>query len=870
MSSRHRRQARIAFVVVALLTIVAWLVPAFLSADRFRRRLEAGLERALQRPVTFSSASLRLLPRPGFTVENAVVRENPAFGAEPFARVDRIECDLRWRSLWHSRLEFYRVRLDRPSVNLVRNPQGEWNVENLLLESGMLSKGALPPTSGDSAAAFDLEAEDARLDFKVGADKKSFAVIELRARLNFEPARGVVRYRLSGNPVRTDLQLPPPGLLELEGEWKPGADLGGALNAALRTRGALLYNWVPLVAGRNPEVYGVFDADVRLSGSLRVIKIEGEARLTQLHRWELLPPSEPMPITIHFRGEFDRPRRRALVENLDATFADSYVHLTGAVDNIPAAPELDFVVALERARLEDLLAVSRRFWGQAGAFGLSGRADGLLSIQGPWTARRYGGFVGAREVRLSTSAGTFPVSEVALRIDNRGAHLAPVRLALAPRVELVAEGSIERAVPSGARHRRVSLPTYELRLSTKSVPLADLVRFARAMGIRVAQGLDAQGAATASLILSGMAWPISPPTLVGRAQLSAARLIVPGLTEPLNVPRARVQVDGDRIVVEPLVAVMGTSIFTGRLEHRGERSNPWWFQVKANALSVEQGALWFDVLGHRPPLSLLERIPGLSSLSARRAVASGLFTALNAKGQFETPVVSYRSLRLEDFRASVEISGRVIRVAGASFKAGGGRGRGRADVDLTSAPRVAGEVTLAEAKLQAVASRLPEALRKTRGQISASVRFETRGLTREEMSANLEARGTAHLGNVSLGDFDPLQALSRQAGWGMLEPARGEVTLPPASVAFEIRARRVWLAKQPLELEGAKLTVSGNYRFDGVLDLDVRADRRHLARRWLSPGPGASPSAWAAAVRLTGPLDKPIAAPEVEVSQATR
>jgi len=26
------------------------------------------------------------------------------------------------------------------------------------------------------------------------------------------------------------------------------------LNATLQTRGALLYNWVPLLAGRNPEV----------------------------------------------------------------------------------------------------------------------------------------------------------------------------------------------------------------------------------------------------------------------------------------------------------------------------------------------------------------------------------------------------------------------------------------------------------------------------------------------------------------------------------------------------------------------------------------------------------------------------------------
>jgi hypothetical protein len=871
MNPRRRRQARIGIVAVAVLTVAAWLVPTFLSAERFRRRLEAGLELALGRPVSFSSVSLRLVPRPGFTIENAVVREDPAFGAEPFARVDRIECDLRWRSIWHSRLEFDRLRLERPSLNIVRNPQGVWNVQDLLLKSGLLPAVDQPSPAGEPAGTFDLEAEDARLNFKVGEDKKPFAITELRAKLTFEPARGAVRYRLSGNPVRTDLQFPPPGLLELEGEWKPGTDLGGPLEATLRTRGALLYNWVPLITGRNPEVYGVFDADVRLSGSLRVIKVEGQAQLTQLHRWELLPPAEPMPITIHVRGEFDRPRRRVLVESLDATFADSYVHLTGAVDNISSVPELDLVVALERARLEDLLAVGRRFWGQAGAFALSGRVDGLLSVQGPWTARRYGGFVGAREVRLSTSAGTFPISEVALRIDNRGARLAPVRLALAPRVELVAEGSVERARPNAARQRQASLPAYQLKLSAKLVPLGDLLRFARALGIASARGLDAQGAGTATFLLSGMAWPVTPPTLVGHAELSAARLIVPGLTEPLNVPRARVQVDGDRIVVEPLVAVMGTSIFTGRLEHRGQRGNPWKFHVKANALSVEQGALWFDVLGHRPPLTLLERVPGLNSLAARRAAASGLFTALNAVGQFEAPVVSYRSLRLEDFQASVEVSRRVVRVAGASFKTGGGRGRGRAEVDLLNAPaRVTGDVTLAGAKLQALAARLPVALRKAHGAISGNARFATRGLTREEMSANLEAHGTVQLRNVSFSDFDPLQALSRQAGWGTLEPARGEVTLHPASVAFVIRDRRVSVAKQPLELEGAKLAFSGSYGFDGSLDLDVRVDKRQLARRWMSTGPEDSSSARVADLHVRGSLDKPVVAPDVEISQATR
>src|SRR5215831_5787584 len=96
MRSRRRLVQRIV-AALALLAAVAWLAPAFFSAERYRKRLEAGLEQSLKRRVSFGSISYRLLPRPGFTIDNAVVHEDPAFGSEPFAQVAHIECALRWR-----------------------------------------------------------------------------------------------------------------------------------------------------------------------------------------------------------------------------------------------------------------------------------------------------------------------------------------------------------------------------------------------------------------------------------------------------------------------------------------------------------------------------------------------------------------------------------------------------------------------------------------------------------------------------------------------------------------------------------------------------------------------------------------------------
>src|SRR2546428_4009043 len=146
MTPPYHRYTRKAFVALALAALSAWLLPSFVSAERYRRRLEAGLERALKRPVTFGTVAFHLLPRPGFSIANALVREDPAFGSEPFARVERIDCELRWRSLWRSRIDFARLYLDRPTFNVVRNAGGGGDAGGPPLRN----RGAppLPPRDG--------------------------------------------------------------------------------------------------------------------------------------------------------------------------------------------------------------------------------------------------------------------------------------------------------------------------------------------------------------------------------------------------------------------------------------------------------------------------------------------------------------------------------------------------------------------------------------------------------------------------------------------------------------------------------------------------------------------------------------------------
>ncbi len=892
MMLRQHFTARRVAVLVAGLGLAGWLLPSFFSADRYRRRLERGLEHALQRPLTFGSTSFRLLPHPGFSIENVVVQEDPAFGSEPFAQVERIRCDLRWRSLWRSRLEFSRLNLERASFNLVRNSEGQWNFEKLLLESGVASGGGAPGSGPRDPGGVAFDMDDARINFKVRDTKKPFALTDVRARFQFDRARQSLNFRLTASPIRSDLSLPTPGPVEFEGEWSPGKNLEGPLDATLRARGALLYDWVPLVSGRNPGVYGLLDSELHLTGSVRDLRMEGQASVHQLYRWEQLPPRDSFPIQVRIRAEVDRHRGRVLLESVEASLADSRLHLTGTIDQVPASPQLDLVAAVERSRLEDLGSLGHRLLGLTTSTEVTGRVDGFVSIRGPWTQLHYAGFLDGREVRVRTPSGTFPASDVALRISDEGARLAPVTLTLAPRVELVAEGAVQRRMreapgreasgpPSGARSVQEGPPRYELVLAAKAIPLHDLLRFARAVGFQAGQNFDAHGTGTATLRLAGQAWPYQSPRLTGQAELRMTRLLVPGLTEPLNLPRAHLEFDESEVVADPVVAVIGTGIFTGRVEHRGpstslgavseksnrERKEPWRFDLHVKDLSLEQGAQWFDALGQRPPLPLLSNLPGLSSFAARRAAASNVLGALNARGRFSASVLTYRALALRDFQAWVEVSGRSIRVSQATFRVGGGGGEGRAVINLAGTPAATSmDFRLTGASLATLAPHLPSALHRLRGSFSGSGHFETRGLSHDEITSNLRGRATVDLTNVSLAEFDPVEALARAGGLGTLEPGRGATSIRVAPASFRVGDRRVILESTSLELAGAKLKVAGSYNFDGAADLALRADLSGLRRRWLEIGGDGVSSERSVELHLAGPLHQLAITGAVEVS----
>src|SRR6202521_4754817 len=139
---KPRKWRNLALAVVAFLIACQIGVSAVARTRRVHGYLVAHLERAFGRPGEVAQFNMRILPSPRLDANGVTVGEDPSFGYEYFLRAERLSASLRWTGLLQGHFEFGTLSLSRPSLILVRNGEGRWNLERWL-----------PPAIGNPAGA---------------------------------------------------------------------------------------------------------------------------------------------------------------------------------------------------------------------------------------------------------------------------------------------------------------------------------------------------------------------------------------------------------------------------------------------------------------------------------------------------------------------------------------------------------------------------------------------------------------------------------------------------------------------------------------------------------------------------------------------
>lgn len=292
VQEQQKKHGRIWWALAALVVLLAVLfVPPFLSVTRYKSQITSLMAASLGRPVHISSMHMRLLPRPGFVFYNLTVDEDPAFGAEPILRANTVTASIRLLSLWRGRLELGEVSVDEASLNLVRSPEGNLNLESLFRTS---AKNSVSAQGGARRLMFPyLAASNSRVNFKNGAEKLPFSIVDTD--LSFwQENPGEWRLRLRGQPARTDvsLNLGDTGIVEVNATLKNAAELRQMpVVLDMEWRDAQLGQLTRIATGSDSGWRGDMRGNIHIEGNAVSAQIKTRLRADNVHRAEFQPVS---------------------------------------------------------------------------------------------------------------------------------------------------------------------------------------------------------------------------------------------------------------------------------------------------------------------------------------------------------------------------------------------------------------------------------------------------------------------------------------------------------------------------------------------------------------------------------------------------
>jgi hypothetical protein len=324
--------------VVILLGAGAIFLPPLINLGKYRRSITASMSEALGRPVYVGGMQLRLLPMPGIVMSDFTVDEDPAFGYEPALHATSVVAALRLSSLWRGRLEVSRISLDEANLNLVKKGTGEWSIGPVLLRASQIPNAPTGARHVSSRPRFPyIEATNARIDFKDGAEKKPFSLMNAEFSM-WQANADEWRLRLKAQPVRTDLQLhlSDTGEVNVEGSLRRAAALDAMpVDLEAEWSGAQLGQVTRLIAGMDSGWRGDVDVTSTIRGSLGDLQVQSRVRVGDLRRQEQQPVSV-VDVDASCRSEYRRSEHT--LDNITCFWpiASGHLLLTGRVQGLGA------------------------------------------------------------------------------------------------------------------------------------------------------------------------------------------------------------------------------------------------------------------------------------------------------------------------------------------------------------------------------------------------------------------------------------------------------------------------------------------------------------------------------------------------------
>jgi hypothetical protein len=742
---------------VAGIVLVLALFVARPGVQRLRARVVRSISLALGRQVDVESVRLRFLPQPGFELRKFVVHDDPSFGAEPVLQSSDVIALVRVGSLLRGRLEIARLSLTEPSLNLVRNSEGHWNLETLVERAAKTPVAPTAKARNEARPGFPyIEAEHGRINLKFGQEKKPYSLTEANFALwqDSENAWGV---RLKAQPMRTDSNLTDTGLVELDGSWQRAASLYETpVKFAAQWEGAQLGQLTKLTLGQDKGWRGNLSVSATLTGTPQDLEAAADASIQDFRRYDIAG-GKAMRLAASCSGHYSTSDHIVSQLACRAPVGDGGIAVNGRVGLLSAAHQYDVTMQAQGVPVQPLLELARRVKKNIPAdLVAAGKADATVTLQrdakslGPlWQG---GGAVTALIVRSPSNNIRFALERIPFEVTSKE---LPLKLRPEPESERgSAQTKLHRAQyamqsqlevgpfalglgkPTSATvHGQFSRSGYNVTI-LGDAELPRLLELGRTAGLPTLQ-LAATGEARINLHVSGIWTDFAAPVVGGTAQIDSVRARVRGLNEPLEIVSATLSLASDATEVRKLTLVAAGNTWRGSMtlprQCSSPRACPVRFDLRAEEFATDSLSAGAALAGKQPWYHFLS--------SAGQTLAGQpppFLASVHAIGKLSAGQVLIHSTIASRVSADAELEQGHLRLTNLQGDILGGHHRGEWTADFTAKPPTyIGSGTLEKISLSQIATAMHDDW--IAGTASAQYNVKTLGWSKAELLAGAVA-----------------------------------------------------------------------------------------------------------------------------------
>ncbi|HTC63454.1 MAG TPA: AsmA-like C-terminal region-containing protein [Candidatus Saccharimonadales bacterium] len=815
-----------------------------LRTGAVRRYLIAHLAASFGRPVEVSWFDFSLLDGARIEAHFVSVSDDPRFGNEYFLRADTLTAGIRWTSLLTGRFMFGSVSLSRPSLNLARDAEGNWNIESWLPPAPQAYErpgfvGPVLPT-GDSRASRParIDVDGGRINFKQGDNKIPFALVEVSGSVEQNSA-GRWQLDLEARPMRAGVALQDIGTLGVRGSIAGTTARLQPADLNVTWRAASVADALRLVKQDDYGMRGLLSVDLNArvaqpqfissSGDDRgrgQWSISGVARLTGMHGWRLTErttdPAANINVEMNWRlGDSHAEIRKLLVE-----LPASRVLGSGELDWAHGIrPDLE--LKSSTLALGDVLSWYRAL--QPGVaedlhvdcpLGLNVKLGGWPIQLQQGSVKSVGGTLMAKSLPAPLQIGAINATVL-----HGGLEFGPTEITFPAAVEAKDAAKILTGGASTRNSFVLRGGIYPQASNTLQWPLdwnfsadgatprvQDWLALSAALAEPVNSDWTAEGGVAAK-IRGAHRSSAAPVPWLGSMDFLGLELRLSYINQPMRFAKAHVEFTPQQQTVTLFAAEAFGTVWRGSASRKFSDGG-WAFDLSADQLDAAELDRW---LGPRARPGFLARLTGANSVAPAAPVADTVVGQLSAHGRLRAGVINVSPMQIEKFDGEAELVGRTVRIRMGQADFFGGKISGLFDAQLLPDPSYEFQGRFDRVNLGELAQAVPFLYGRMEGNASSTLTLSAHGVGRQDLISSMQGQGTVEGKNIALRGID----LSSIFPGNNLD--NESETFSSVQGTYRILAGGIDLSNFKLDASQGRLDAEGRVDFSHALNIRVHS-----------------------------------------------